>query len=356
MFPRRSRAALLVPFAAVLFGCQAEYLLRQAAGQWDVAMGQIPVSEVLAGEDLPKAKREKLLVVEEIRRFAVEELGLSLGKNYTTYYEPPSAYISYNVTACPEFSLEPVEWSFPIVGAVSYLGFFRKADALEEAARLRESGMSVRVRPVAAYSTLGWLTDPLVPSMLEMSEGHLANLLLHESTHSTVYRPGETSFNESFASFVGDEGALVFLERRQGKQSEEYQNEIRLRQDDQRLARHLHELCQLLEELYRSNRDGAALRKAKREILWRFRRDFVRFRQGFLTPGYRRIRWRWHDNADLVSYRIYHSGEKIFESVHRALQGNLREIIRFFRDLPAGEPAMKQAEVWIEQRHKQPPS
>ena len=86
----------------------------------------------------------------------------------------------------------------------------------EEMVRAYREGYDVVVRPVAAYSTLGWFNDPITPQMLRLSEPDLAELILHELTHSEVYVADQTDFNESLGTFVGHATALQFATERWG--------------------------------------------------------------------------------------------------------------------------------------------
>ena len=57
-----------------------------------------------------------------------------------------------------------------------------------------------------AYSTLGWFSDPVLNTFISYSEINLARLIFHELAHQVVYVPGDTVFNESFATAVEQEG------------------------------------------------------------------------------------------------------------------------------------------------------
>jgi predicted aminopeptidase len=59
---------------------------------------------------------------------------------------------------------------------------------------------------VEAYSTLGWFDDPILSSMVGWGDERLATLIFHELAHQRFYVQDDTEFNESFASFVEQEG------------------------------------------------------------------------------------------------------------------------------------------------------
>ena len=119
-----------------------------------------------------------------------------------------------NLFAAPPYALVPVQWCFPIAGCVSYRGYFSEADARAKADALAAEGFDVHVGGVAAYSTLGWFDDPLLSTFIDRGDAALAELLFHELAHGVVYVPGDTAFNESFATFVGREAVREFLAAR----------------------------------------------------------------------------------------------------------------------------------------------
>ena len=91
---------------------------------------------------------------------------------------------------------------------------YAKAESLK--AELESEGYEVRIRPVGAWSTLGFFNDPILSNMLERSPGALAELIIHEMTHATLYVKDGVDFNENLATFVGEQGALEFLEAQYG--------------------------------------------------------------------------------------------------------------------------------------------
>ncbi len=117
----------------------------------------------------------------------------------------------WNVFAAPEFSVEPKEWCFPFAGCVGYKGYFSKAGAEQLAAELRAQHYDVFVGGVPAYSTLGWLDDPVLNTFVGYPNAEIARLMFHELAHQTVYVKGDSTFNESFAVTVEREGVDRWL-------------------------------------------------------------------------------------------------------------------------------------------------
>ena len=96
---------------------------------------------------------------------------------------------------------------------VSYRGYYNKDEALAYADALRAQHYDVQVGGVPAYSTLGWFDDPLLSTFINYNDAELARLIFHELAHQVVYVPGDSAFNESFASAVEEAGVQRWLAR-----------------------------------------------------------------------------------------------------------------------------------------------
>lgn len=170
------------------------------------------IEAVLADPTVPEGDRRLLARVGAVRRFAAE-LGLSVDEQYTDYVDWPGDRIVTTLVRTRAGSLEAVPWRYPILGALPYKGFFDQARAEAEAARLeRDAAFEVCVSGVSAYSTLGWIDDPVTQPMLRRGPGSLVETLFHELVHATAFLPDAADFNESVAQFIGQQAALRFFE------------------------------------------------------------------------------------------------------------------------------------------------
>lgn len=207
----RAMAALwLVSSLSLLTGC---YLGHAALGQARLLIAREPIEDALRDPRLAPDLRARLALVGEVRAFA-SSLGLDVGARYTSFARWPGDRVVTTVVATPPRSLDPVTHWFPITGSVPYLGFFDPARAEREAERQRARGNDVCVSAVAAYSTLGWLDDPVVEPMLRHGDGWLVETLLHELVHHTAYVPGDAAWNEGLATIVGEEASVAFFAAR----------------------------------------------------------------------------------------------------------------------------------------------
>jgi len=191
-----------------LGGCYYGHL---ADGQVRILLAREPIERVLADPQTPPAVRDRLAAIEDVRAFA-RDLGLSVGGQYTSYVDWPGDRIVTTLVRTRPGSLEAVPWRYPFLGALPYQGYFDRARAEAEATRLRDDeGFDVCVSGVSAYSTLGWLDDPVTAPMLARGHASLVETLFHELVHATAFLPGEADFNESVAQFIGQQATLRFF-------------------------------------------------------------------------------------------------------------------------------------------------
>jgi predicted aminopeptidase len=158
--------------------------------------------EYAAQNTLSEKQKEGIALINEIKKYSVDRLNYKPTKNFTTIYDQNHAPVLWVITASEKYKIEAFYWKFPIVGKVSYKGFFDKQKAVAAKNELVCKGYDVDLRPVSAWSTLGWFSDPVLSSMLNRSKGHLCNLIFHELFHATYYAKSSVDFNENLASFI----------------------------------------------------------------------------------------------------------------------------------------------------------
>ena len=226
------RLALLLMLAALSLTHSGCYYMQAATGQWAVMRKSEPIDEVLEADGTTAELASRLRLVQEARRYSVEELGLPDNKSYRNYADIERDFVVWNVFAAPEFSLRPRRWCFPIAGCVSYRGYFSRDAALRQAERLEKDGYDVAVGGVSAYSTLGNFSDPVLSSMLRWDDIRLVGTLFHELAHQVLYVKDDSAFNESFATAVEEIGLQRWLESRgQSADIEVYRQRRRLSEE-----------------------------------------------------------------------------------------------------------------------------
>lgn len=306
------------------------YVVENGVGQWRLFNRARPVEEVLKSPRTSETTRAAIRVVGKAKHFAVKELGLSATKNYETFVQLDSPCVVWAVSAAHPLALEEKKWKFPFVGEVPYLGFFQKGSADEEAARIRAEEQPTPdtwVRCVPAFSSLGWFSDPLYSSMLKGTERDIAELVIHESLHATVWVGNSVDFNEKLANYVGLEGSLRYISREKG---DDAWKEAKLIVAGEKL---FGDFMNEMVSFYKSSvRDEAA----KKEFYGSLPRRYETFldkkrKEGFLFKSMEAKMANWN-NAALLTYANYYSDFSVFEAMLAKCGGDLPRFVRWISE------------------------
>jgi len=301
----------------------------------------VPLESLLksenSGADGSEAEKNRRFVerIQDIRRYAKEELGLNMGKNYTRYVKIDRDYLAAVVSACAADSFTRHEWKYPVVGVMPYKGFFKVEDARKERTKLEKKGLDVWIRGVDAFSTLGWFRDPLYSYMRDYPPDRLADLIIHESVHATVYLKGQAQFNEELAEFVGSEGARLYIISRYGADSAEYRNMLADQADNKRYVSFIQELIRELNELYESGRSGEEKLSEKEKIISAAKERFTaEYEKIFSGEGYRGFLEMPVNNAYLELYRLYYTEDSYIAGLFANSGKTLPEFIAAAKSIP----------------------
>lgn len=214
----------LIVVAFCVINCKSiRYGLTQAKGQYKIIKESRPIQDFVDDPAYPDSLKSKLLIVQAIKKYCKDSLGLVSGDNYTEMFDQKGKPGMWVVTASDPFELKSYQWSFSFLGDFSYKGYFEKEKALALQKELKAQGYDTDVAEVNAWSTLGWFTDPVMSSMLKKSEARLARVLIHEITHYNIFVKNDISYNENLAMFIGDMGALKYLQDKYGENAQEVQ-------------------------------------------------------------------------------------------------------------------------------------
>lgn len=268
-------------------------------------------------------------LVDAARTFAAEDLGLAVSQNYTRYRRTNKPYVVDVVSAAGELSFDRYYWWFPVVGRVPYTGYYRRTAALRAADRLQRRGQDVYVRQVEAFSALGFFSDLLYSFMTDYEEARLAELIIHESAHATLWLRDQAQFNEEFATFVGRAGARIFLIQRHGADSPPVRDFDAALNDQELYRRHILQLRRDLEDVYaRSEEPPEQRRYAKERLIEEFK---VRFADpaalGYSNERYRAVTRAAINNAYIDLFSTYAEDLSPFQAVLSAHAGDLRRAI-----------------------------
>lgn len=308
---------LVLAFAVLAMGCMPlRYITQAAAGQEDLNRRGISIDEVVKAGHLDKRTRRLLSHVAPIKAFG-ESYGLKPTDNYERYVWINRPAVVWVVSASHPLAFSPHAWKFPIVGSITYTGWFDRKEAKAYADDLAKGGWDVDVRPSQAYSTLGWFDDPILSTMISDGDealGDLADVVLHESLHATFYVPNQSTLNESVASFFGDELAARYLDQAAGPDSPAKLNFLEVRARGQRRGQVMKAAYEELATLYKSKLPREEKLAEKKRIT-----EMLRARLQIKRPV---------TNATLIQYKTYGSGKPEMAQLLAQCEGSFPRMLK----------------------------
>jgi predicted aminopeptidase len=335
---KRSLAGLVIALVVliVIFWDLLSYAVRQGYGQFRIIWNARPVEEFLTDPEFPDSLKARLNFIAEVRRYSVDSLGLKDTENYKTMFDQRGKEIMWVVMACEKFRLKPKEWEFPIVGAVPYKGFFDEKRANDLKQELEKEGWDVVVRNPGGWSTLGWFTDPILSKMLSRSEGDLANLIIHEMSHATIFVKDSVDFNENLATFIGDRGTEKFLIYKYGEHSNEYTTYMEEDKDYLKFVDHMLHGAKALDSLYNSMDSADPMEEkldSKEKVIRRIISTLDTLSLTLTSTPSKRFRSELPNNAYFMNFRQYQSKQDTFSDEWKAkFDSDLRAYISYLSD------------------------
>jgi predicted aminopeptidase len=355
MFARRSIIILFL-FPLFLTSCaNTLYIGKLAWGEARILGGAVPNGEVLRDQGVDEKMKDGIRLVQEVKEFAQRRLGLRLDGSYETFYRVKGDTLIYLVSACPKDSLEPHTWRFPLVGRVEYKGFFSKKDAVKEIQKLEAKSLDTCLQQVIAFSTLGWLGDPLYSTVLDNQPAVIINIILHELVHNTIYFKGETAFNEQIASLIAEKGSLMFIEERFGPCSPAYHLALGLARDEDMTAGLFEDLFQVLKGLYAQDLALGEKLRMREEIFILWQRKLLELNKQLTTEGGVEPLEKLN-NAVVVAYRRYlPSSEGLLQQAYEALGNNVPAFVELLLTIRRSkEPPYSFLRRWLQERTSHP--
>jgi predicted aminopeptidase len=316
---------LLACCILLLSGC---YLWKQGTRVLSYTSRSVPISRLMKRPDTQDSLRRFFLLVNEIRAYAADSIGLAKNSNFTTFVSIDRPYLIDLVSAAGKTDFVPYTWCYPFFGCWPLRGYFDSADALREAKRLKKLDLDVSLGRAEAFSTLGFLSDPVYSFMKKYSVYRIANLIIHEQTHTTVYVKNQVDFNEELATFVGSEGALGFIWSKYGDTSGQYQNAMKESKDIDTYYRSIRSLYRALSALYTGTIPQKEKLQKKLEIIAGFKDSIARnYNAIFLTSEYRGIEKTDINNAFISLDMTYTLDLDLFYRLYEKENRDLRKTV-----------------------------
>jgi len=325
-------AAVVFAVAALSSGCC--YIAKQGVGLIARQNRTVSIDKMLrddgGAKDVAPEMREFLLRVGDIRSFAMDTLGLKRNNNYKKYLRVDKDYAVDVVTASKDDAFVPYKWWFPVVGSITYKGFFDKTDAEREVSRIKKKGgYDIYMGRADAFSTLGFFSDPIYSFMANYSVYDLASLIIHEQTHATVYVRNQTQLSEEIATFVGDVGGLLYVERRFGAESEEYRAAVLSKEDYATYIGLMRWLHGELTALYGGDYGRERKLLEKERIFTDFRgRVSSGYDSLFRTPRYAGLKEAKLNNAVIAARMTYNMDMALYYELYDSEGEDLAAVIK----------------------------
>lgn len=305
------------------------YGFLQGSGQLRIIMNAKPIEEILDDPGFTHQQKSKIRLIQEVKAFALEN-GFKATTNYATVYDQQGQVALWNLSACEKYGFEPVQWTFPFLGSFSYKGFFDLEKAKAERQELEDLGYDTRIRSVSAWSTLGWFRDPIMSNMLDRSDGQLAETILHELTHATVFVKDSLQFNENLASFIGEQATIRFLKRHFGDSSTQLVEYLHQKEDSDLFQEHILRGKDYLEDLYADfSHDQPDREERKQEAIQHIvdSLDSLKFHQ---ERYYELFNRQLPNNTYFMSFQRYYANADELNTLFDSLDQSIPKLLEFF--------------------------
>jgi predicted aminopeptidase len=327
----RSRTLVFFALGALTFlsGCSdLGYYWQAASGHLELLGRKQDIQELLDSPHTSAELKRKLNLVKSVRTFAVQQLSFPDNQGYTGYVELDRPYVTMVVTAAPPLELKAHQWCYWFVGCQEYRGYFEKEHAREYAQELQQQKLDVSVSPVTAYSTLGWLnkswlpdyfSDPVISTFLRRHDAELITVLIHEMAHQVVYVSNDTSFNESFAVFVEQQGLKQYLDVSEidvfikDDREELFQWYLKASKDRELFRNLINSAFEKIEKMFASDLSNADKLQKKQQLFDQLQDSYKTQKKNFQVLSYDNWFAKELNNTHLLSVKRYHSQVEKFE-------------------------------------------
>ena len=184
-----------------------------------------------------------------------------------------------------------------------------------------------------------YFSDPVLSTFLLRNDAEMIAVLIHEMAHQLVYVSNDTSFNESFAVFVEQEGLRQFLSYADEKaildkdRAELYQWYLKARKDRQLFRQMINSTFKEMEELFSSEIANAEKLRKKKQLFDDLRKNYLTHKKEFQVLSYDNWFKKDLNNTHLLGVKRYHSKVDKFERLFDQHGKDWREFFQAVREL-----------------------
>lgn len=239
---------LLIIVLSLLFSScsKLQYLVEQGTGQLSLLTKARENEIVKKDVKIPRKFREKIERIEVLKKYFYKHWNRKESNIYNKTVMLKDNTVTYLVISSPHNDIVAKEDCFPIMGCFPYLGFFKKTSAFQHVKELEEEGYVTYVRPVYAYSTLGYFSDPILSSFFYYSDKELSELIFHELFHTIFFIKDEVELNENMANFFSKKMTVDYL----NISKKDLKQEEKRNSDNQKINKEIVIQTQNLQKLY----------------------------------------------------------------------------------------------------------
>ncbi|AUN97206.1 hypothetical protein DOM21_15630 [Bacteriovorax stolpii] len=199
------KTLLFFSLFSLVSGCaKFEYLYEQGMGQMTLLSQGKDNKDVLKSVRVPKTQKEKIKRIQELKSYFYKYWDRKETKIYSQTTMLKNRAVTYLVIASPYQEIKAVDNCFPLMGCFPYLGFFNQESARKFAKEKEAEEYVTWIRPVYAYSTLGYFTDTILSSFFEYDDYELAELIFHELYHTIFFVKNQVDLNENLAMYFSE--------------------------------------------------------------------------------------------------------------------------------------------------------
>ncbi len=202
---KKFKSVFVLGLIISLSGCaKFDYLYEQSLGQISLLSRARDNRELLKSVRVPRAQKEKIIRIAELKTYFYRYWGKKETRIYSQTTMLKNKAVTYLVIASPFNEVRAVDTCFPVMGCFPYLGFFNLSSAKRFAKEQERSGNVTWIRPVYAYSTLGYFTDTILSSFFNYDDYELAELIFHELFHTIFFITNQVDLNENLANYFSE--------------------------------------------------------------------------------------------------------------------------------------------------------
>lgn len=313
-------------------GCaKLGYLTEQGMGQVKLQWNGKDNEEILKDPKVSEDIKRKIMLVGEYKKFFYYYFNEKPSKIYSKTTMLNDDAVTYLVIASPHTKIEPHEFEFPFMGSFPYIGFFKLDSAKSFAKDLEKSDNLVTwIRPVYAYSTLGYLEDRILSSFFEYDDVELAELVFHELFHTVFFVKNEVDLNENLANLYGKELLYEYFKGRP-----ELQDYIKKEKKKEEVNKRIVELIAILQTEFAKL--GGFITDEKADLFTQrfieeiFKPDLKNICHRLeLDPKECELKSKWNQ-ASFAAFLTYEEEQDFLQKIKKEKNFNLKEYLSWLK-------------------------